>query len=131
MHPHCVLLQCLLMITKIWGLALLLACAAPAAAEPLEKLSRQLQDGLKGQPVKIVAVLGFGYHDGAASSGSSIVQERLTTFLVQGGKLQVVERSLLRKALEEMKLEGSGLMDPQTTKELERSWAWTPSSSAR
>ena len=99
-------------------LALLSFLAASASAEPLEKLARKLEAGLKGQPVKQMAVLSFPYHDGATSSGSTIVQERLTTFLVEGGKVQVVERSLLKKALEEMKLEATGLMDPQTTKEL-------------
>ncbi|MCX5794636.1 MAG: FlgO family outer membrane protein [Elusimicrobia bacterium] len=99
-------------------LALLAFLAASASAEPLEKLARKLETGLKGQTVKQMAVLSFPYHDGTMSSGSTIVQERLTTFLVEGGKVQVVERSLLKKALEEMKLETSGLMDPQTTKEL-------------
>ncbi|MBI5239446.1 MAG: VWA domain-containing protein [Elusimicrobia bacterium] len=92
--------------------------AASASAEPLEKLARKLEAGLKDRPVKQVAVLSFPYHEGATSSGSSIVQERLTTFLVEGGKMQVVERSLLKKALEEMKLGTSGLLDPETTKEL-------------
>ena len=98
--------------------AVLAALASPASADPLEKLARRLEAGLKGQPVKQVAVLNFGYPDGATSSGSTIVQERLTTFLVEGGKVQVVERNLLKKALEEMKLETTGLMDKQTTKDL-------------
>jgi len=99
-------------------LYVLAALADKAAADPLEKLARKLEAGLKDQPVKQVAVLSFAYHDGAMSSGSTIVQERLTTFLVQDGNVQVVERHLLKKALEEMKLETIGFMDPQTTKEL-------------
>ncbi len=102
----------------VLALSLLTFLAASASAEPLEKLARKLEAGLKGQPVKLMAVLSFPYHDGATSSGSTIVQERLTTFLVESGNVQVVERSLLKKALEEMKLETTGLMDPQTTKEL-------------
>jgi hypothetical protein len=99
-------------------LSLLVLLAASASAEPLEKLARKLETGLKDRPIKGVAVLSFPYHEGAMSSGSTIVQERLTTFLVEGGKVQVVERSLLKKALEEMKLGTSGLLDPETTKEL-------------
>ncbi|HAM36606.1 MAG TPA: VWA domain-containing protein [Elusimicrobia bacterium] len=99
-------------------LSLAAALAATASAEPLENLATKLEAGLKDKPVKQVAVLNFGYHDGASSSGSTIVQERLTTYLVQGGKLQVVERGLLKKALEELKLETTGVMDPKTTQEL-------------
>jgi hypothetical protein len=99
-------------------LSLLVLLAASASAEPLEKLARKLEAGLKDRPVKGVAVLSFPYHEGAVSSGSTIVQERLTTFLVEGGKVQVVERSLLKKALEEMKLGASGILDPETAKEL-------------
>ncbi|MFA6004362.1 MAG: FlgO family outer membrane protein [Elusimicrobiota bacterium] len=92
--------------------------AASAAAQPLEKLAKQLQDGVKDQPIKQAAVLSFPYHDGAYSSGSTIIQERLTTVLVQGGKFSVVERNLLKKALEEMKLDQSGVIDSASTKEL-------------
>ncbi|MDD5629230.1 MAG: FlgO family outer membrane protein [Elusimicrobia bacterium] len=99
-------------------ISLLVLLAASASAEPLERLARKLEKGLKDRPVKQLAVLSFLYHEGATSSGSTIVQERLTTFLVEGGKVQVVERSLLKKALEELKLDATGLMDPKTTREL-------------
>jgi len=102
--------------------AVIAACAAllagQAAAEPLEKLAGKLAKGLNDQPNKKVAVMDFSYPGGAQSSGSSIVQERLTTFLVEGGKIEVVERSLIKKILEEKKLEATGLIDPATTKEL-------------
>ena len=102
--------------------AVIAACAAllagQAAAEPLEKLAGKLAKGLQGQPNKKVAVMDFSYPGGALSSGSSIVQERLTTYLVEGGNIVVVERSLIKKILEEKKLEATGLIDPATTKEL-------------
>ena len=63
-------------------------------------------------------MLNFPYHDGGLSSGSSIVQERLTTFLVESGKIEVIERNLLKKILDEMKLETTGVIDEKTTKEL-------------
>ncbi|MBI4803010.1 MAG: DUF4384 domain-containing protein [Elusimicrobia bacterium] len=92
--------------------------AAPAGAEPLEKLAARLQKGVKKQPGIKIAVLEFVYHDGARSSGSSIVQERLTTYLVENGKLEVIERNLLKKVMDEMKFEMSGAIDSKTTKEL-------------
>ncbi len=92
--------------------------AAPAGAEPLKKLAKKLQKGVKDQPQIKVAVLDFAYHDGALSSGSSIVQERLTTYLAQNKKIEVIERKLLKKILEEMKLESTGIIDPDTTRKL-------------
>ncbi|OGS04659.1 MAG: hypothetical protein A3G41_03085 [Elusimicrobia bacterium RIFCSPLOWO2_12_FULL_59_9] len=96
----------------------LVALSGAAAAEPLEKLAGKLGKGLGDQENKKVAVLDFPYPGGGLSSGSSIVQERLTTFLVESGKVEVIERSLLRKVLEEMRLESTGVIDSETTKEL-------------
>lgn len=92
--------------------------AAPAGAAPLKKLAKKLQKGVKDHPQIKVAVLDFAYHDGARSSGSSIVQERLTTYLAQSKKIEVIERKLLKKILEEMKLESTGIIDPDTTRKL-------------
>lgn len=88
------------------------------ASEPLKKLAKKLEKGLESQTNKKVAVLNFPYHDGGLSSGSSIVQERLTTFLVEGGKIEVIERNLLKKVLEEMKMETTGIIDDKTTQQL-------------
>ncbi|MBI4051899.1 MAG: VWA domain-containing protein, partial [Elusimicrobia bacterium] len=97
---------------------LLATLASTAGAEPLEKLAGKLAKGLKDQESKKVAVLNFPYPDGGTSSGSSIVQERLTTFLAESGKTEVIERNLIKKVLEEMKLETTGIIDSATTKEL-------------
>jgi TolB-like protein len=99
-------------------LALVLWAPPASAADPLKKLSAKLAKSMKDSPNKKVAVLSFGYTDGGSNSGSTIVQERMTTFLVEGGKLEVIERNLLMKILEEKKLETTGLIDPATTKEL-------------
>lgn len=101
------------------ALSLSAVLASPAsAADPLKKLSAKLAKAMKDAPNKKVAVLSFGYADGGTNSGSAIVQERMTTFLVEGGKLEVLERNLLKKVLEEKNLETTGLIDPATTKEL-------------
>lgn len=89
-----------------------------ASAEPLEKLAKKLGSGMREQKVTKTAVLAFQYHDGAVSSGSELVQERLTTYLAENGKVQVIERNLIKKLLDERKLEMSGAIDPKTTKEL-------------
>ncbi|MFA6093332.1 MAG: FlgO family outer membrane protein [Elusimicrobiota bacterium] len=97
---------------------LLLAAAQVQAAETLQKLAGRLGKALKAEPARKIAVLAFPYPDGTSNNGSTIIQERLTTFLVEGGKVEVIERNLLKKVLEEKKLEASGLLDPKTTQEL-------------
>ncbi|MFC1679455.1 FlgO family outer membrane protein [Elusimicrobiota bacterium] len=95
-----------------------LALAAPASAGPLKRLAKKVRKGLKGQDNPKIAVLAFPYHDGRMSSGSTIVSERLTTYLAEGGDVEVIERKLLTKVLDEMKLESSGLIDRETTNRL-------------
>src|SRR3989339_509018 len=104
---------------KLFFLSIFMFFATSALnADPLGQLCRKLEAGISGQQNKKVAVLGFPYHDGAVSKGSTIVQERLTTFLVEGKKVEVVERNLLDKVLGEMKLGGTGLIAPETAKQL-------------
>ena len=105
-------------INALLVVAALTLSAGMACAEPLEKMAKRLAKDMKENKVAKVAVLDFQYHDGARSSGSSIVQERLTTYMAATGKVEVIERNLIKKLLEERKLELSGVIDPQTTKEL-------------
>ncbi|MBI5201242.1 MAG: VWA domain-containing protein [Elusimicrobia bacterium] len=90
------------------------------AADGLKKLSGKLEKGLKAEPARKIAVLSFPYTDGTSAQGSKIVQERLTTFLAEGGAVQVVERQLLEKILDEKKLAQTGILDPKTSAELGR-----------
>lgn len=108
------------MAIRTFGLCLVLcsATAAARAAEPLKKLSARLEKGLKDETNKKVAVLSFPYADGGQSSGSSIIQERLTTFLVDGGKVVVIERSLIEKVMGELKLGATGALDAESTQKV-------------
>ena len=65
-----------------------------------------------------VAIIPFSYLDKRPSNGGLIVSERLTTRIVRLGKLQVIERQLLEKVLQELKLETTGIVDVKTTKQL-------------
>lgn len=96
------------------------ALASPAQAASLKSLAKKLGKGLKGQENKKVAVLNFPYPGGALSSGSTIVQERLTTHLAEAGKLEIIERNRLDAVLSEMKLEKTGVIDEKTTHEIGR-----------
>ena len=92
--------------------------AAPAHAQPVEKLARQLLKKLPKEKHLTLAVLAFPYAGSMTSSGSSIMQERLTTALAQEDGVTVIERSRLAALLDEKKLEINGILDPATTKEL-------------
>lgn len=106
---------------RYWGapiVILTLIAAGPAEAGPLKKLARKLQSGLPDDGPRTVAVLGFSYTDARRGGASPIVQERLTTYLAEDGKLQLIERSLLETLLGEMKLERTGVIDAKTTNAL-------------
>lgn len=94
--------------------------ASAQAADTLKRLSGKLVKSLAGEPARKLAVLSFPYTDGSATAGSKIVQERLTTFLAEAGTVQVIERQLLQKILDEKKLAQTGILDPKTSAELGR-----------
>lgn len=98
--------------------ALMAAAPAPARADALKSMAKKLAKGLKKEGNRKVAVLSFPYHDGRVGPGSTIVQERLTTYLAETGKVEVVERRLLEKVLGEMKLGASGVVDAETAQRL-------------
>ena len=102
----------------IAGLTVLCWSAAPAHADPLARVAKHLAQSLSHTPHAKIAVLPFPYHDGTVSSGSSIISEHLTTLLVDRKEVTVIERSLLSKALDEMKLEESGVADSASTQKL-------------
>jgi len=100
------------------SVTLLAALCGAAGAQPLEKLADKLTDGIKDRPAIKLAVLEFPYAGGKASDGPVIVQERLTTALVQNKKITLIERSLLKKVLGELNLQASGAIDDETAKKL-------------
>ncbi|MFH1540700.1 MAG: CsgG/HfaB family protein [Elusimicrobiota bacterium] len=100
------------------GILILHFCSSLHSADPLKELAKKLEKGLLCQSNKKIAILNFQYPDGGLSSGSSIVQERLTTFLVEGNQAEIIERNLLKKILEEIKFEASGVVDTKTTQEM-------------
>ena len=99
-------------------LGLLFVCMSFCSADQYDYLAKKISKGTKGLTNKKVAILPFQYYDGRKSPGSTIVAEHLTTKIVERGEVQVVERTLLNKIMDEMKLEKSGVIDNESTKEL-------------
>ena len=108
---------------KIFALVLAAACpafarAGAAPSSQLAGLAASLGKALGDRPGLKLAVLQFPYVGGAASAGPAVIQERLTTELAQNKKLTLVERALLDKVMQELKLEASGAIDEAAVKRL-------------
>jgi len=98
--------------------------AAPAAkagtqpAAELSGLTDRLGKGLKDSPGIKLAVLAFPYTSEKPSEGPVVVQERLTTLLASDKNVILIERGLMKKVMEELKLQASGAVDEETVKKL-------------
>lgn len=101
-------------------LSFMVFAASPSQADSLQSVANRLAKGLKRLDAKTkrIAVLSFSYHNGDVSSGSSYVAEQLTTLLVEKGNVEVVERALLDKAMSEIRLGMTGVIDSATTQKL-------------
>lgn len=97
---------------------LLFSWTTTAFAEPLETIAKRLSKPLKPLKITRIAVLTFPFTNGYISSGSSIIAERLTTLMVERGGAEVVERTLLDKAMSEIRLGMSGALNPDSTQKL-------------
>ena len=82
----------------------------------LDNLSGQLIGNLAAQKTSKIAVVEFSNLDGSVSELGKYLAEELTTRLFRCGKVQIVERSLLNKTLEEQKLSAYGMVDQKTAK---------------
>lgn len=65
-----------------------------------------------------IAVVGFSYSDGRESSDGVVVAERVVTELIKLNKFPVVERKELEKVLNELKLQRTGLIDSNSSKDI-------------
>lgn len=84
----------------------------------IEILAQQLITTLPPDKKPLLAVLDFSLLDGTVSAFGRLVGEDLVTKLFLTRKVRVVERSLLEKAVAELKLNLSGLVDPDRAKRL-------------
>lgn len=101
-------------------LAALLAAAAPAsrAASDIQDMAKGMTAAAAARKVKRVAVVPFTGPRGAGSFSGAIVSERLVIQILARGELDLVERRLLDKILEEQRLGVFGIMDQDTVKAL-------------
>ncbi|PIS48099.1 MAG: hypothetical protein COT17_00030 [Elusimicrobia bacterium CG08_land_8_20_14_0_20_51_18] len=92
--------------------------AASSTTGSLERLSDKLYSAIKERAGVKLAVMEFPYTDNRKSEGPLVIQERLTTVFAQKKNVSLIERGLLKKIMEELKLQRSGAVDQQKATEL-------------
>lgn len=81
--------------------------------EKLENICNRLYEPIKNENKPKIAIMDFAYTDQRKSEGSQIVRERITTILAGKKNLSLIERGMLKKVLEELKLQELGITDVQ------------------
>lgn len=94
--------------------------AVPGSARNAEEYGPMVAGLLKSYlgEGKTIAVTGFSYADGRASSDGNIISERFTTELINRRAMRVVERDKIEKVLGELKLQNTGAINPELAKKV-------------
>lgn len=99
-------------------LALLLQGVAHATNDYDEIVSTLLNKPA-AKNVQKIAVINFSYIDADSTSrGAQIVSERILNRIVNAGKVKVIERNLLGKVLEELKIQNSGAIESSQARQI-------------
>ena len=99
---------------------LVLTAAQNARADGYRAMARELASEARRAGVTRVAVLPFEPADGGSPRDGWNISEKLVTQLVRTGKVQALERSMLRALMSEHRLGLSGALDPATLKKIGR-----------
>ncbi|HVL66277.1 MAG TPA: FlgO family outer membrane protein [Vicinamibacterales bacterium] len=92
------------------------AFAQKILSEGIRELATQIAASAAKEQKKRIAVVTFRELDGRTTVLGAFLAEELVTNLFSSGGLQIVERSMLDKVMGELKLGGSGAIDPETAK---------------
>lgn len=99
-------------------IAAVLAAASPVRADGYKAMARDLAADAKKSGIVRVAVMPFAPADGGDARDGWNISEKLVTQLVKTGKVQALERSMLKTLLEEHDLARTGAFDPATLRKL-------------
>lgn len=94
------------------------ACAPAEASQDMQELAKAMTSAAAARKIKRVAVVPFTGPRGASSYSGSVVSERMVSQILARGELDLVERRMLDKILEEQRLGVFGIMDQDTVKTL-------------
>jgi TolB-like protein len=99
---------------------LAMTAASAARADGYRVMARELAAQAKRSGVARVAVMPFEPADGGSARDGWTISEKIVTQLVRTGKVQALERSMLRALLSEQRLGQTGALDPATLKRIGR-----------
>lgn len=89
------------------------------AEDNYDRLARELTQAGSSLENKKIAIIPFAHADGrAVSKDGSVVSERLTIKMINMHKFEIIERSVLDKVMDELKLQSTGAIDATSAKEL-------------
>ena len=114
MRPNAV--RCFALGLAAWVLSGAAVLAQKSLTDGLKDLADQITRGVPSEQRGSIAVLSFRNLDGDESLLGAHVSESLTTHLFQAGYRNIIERSMLDRAMSELKLGQSGLIDKETAK---------------
>ncbi len=107
------------MNTRSATLAILMATApASCMADEFKALAVELSQAAASSGVRSLAVLPFAPSDESPAQEGLSIADRLLTQIVRGGKVLAVERSMLRRVLEEHHLAQTGIADAGLIKKI-------------
>lgn len=98
--------------------AVVILSPALGRAAGFRSMARELGSAARRGGVSRIAVLPFVPADSSPSKDGWNISEKLTTQVVRSGKVQAVERSLLRQIVSEHELGRTGLLDNRLLKKL-------------
>lgn len=84
----------------------------------LDEIAQKVTKSIPAGAKKTVAVMDFNSIEGGVTVFGRFIGEELITKLFESERFKVIERSLLEKALEELKFNTSDLVDPSVAKQL-------------
>lgn len=94
--------------------------AQRALSDGVKELSTQIAASVTTEKKTRIAVIPFRELNGKPTVLGTYLAEELVTNLFQTGKLDIVERTMLDKILQELKLAESAMIDPSSAKEVGR-----------
>lgn len=84
-----------------------------------DQMVREISATAENLTNKKIAIIPFSYADGReATKDGTVIAERLAMKIIKLQKFEVIERNVLGKIMNELKLQASGIVDATSTKEL-------------
>ena len=98
----------------------LLEAQQKGLSEGIKDLATQIAKNVAKDQKRKIAVLPFKELDGRSTVLGTYLAEELVTDLFNAGDIEIVERTMLDKILGELKLNQTGVIDPETAKKVGR-----------